>query len=194
MSWVVAFSCCADVVLGLFFAQANSPSTGNFENHGDIGTVLHPGSVAYDAANQSYTIAGSGENMWFTTDAFQFVWKKVSGDVTLTADISFVGAGVNPHRKAVLMIRQSLDADSAYADLALHGSGLTSLQYRETKGATTHEIQANTSAPKKLRLEKRGQYVYMELAGDGRSTPDGGRLNACPDGRLLLRGHRRLFP
>ncbi len=102
---LVALTFCS--VLSL--AQANSPSTGSFENHIDIGTVLHPGSVAYDAANQSYTIAGSGENMWFRADAFQFVWKKVSGDVTLTADISFVGAGVNPHRKAVLMVRQSLD-------------------------------------------------------------------------------------
>ncbi len=179
-SWLwltpVALICCSV----LLFAQANSPSTGIFENHGDIGTVVHPGSVAYDASNQRYTIAGSGENMWFTTDAFQFVWKKVSGDIILTADISFVGAGVNPHRKAVLMFRQSLDADSAYADLALHGSGLTSLQYRESKGATTHEIQANTSAPKKLRLEKRGQYVYMELAGDGEALKMAGGSTRVP--------------
>src|SRR5438034_8242660 len=47
------------------------------------------------------------------------------------------------HRKAVLMVRQTLDADSAYADVALHANGLTSLQYREEKGAATHEIQAN---------------------------------------------------
>ncbi len=39
------------------------------------------------------------------------------------------------------MVRQSLDADSPYADIALHGSGLTSLQYRDSKGAHTHEIQ-----------------------------------------------------
>ena len=45
------------------------------------------------------------------------------------------------------MIRQSLDADSAYVDVALHGDGLTSLQFREAKGAATHEVQANVSAP-----------------------------------------------
>jgi len=90
------------------------PPTGAsiFEGHGDVGNVLHAGSVEYDAAKRSYTIAGSGENMWFASDAFQFTWKKVSGDVTLTADVSFFGKGVNEHRKAVLMIRQSLDADS----------------------------------------------------------------------------------
>ena len=139
---------------------------GIFENHGDVGTVLHPGSVEYDAAKASYSISGSGENMWLGSDAFQFAWKKISGDVTLTADISFLGKGVNDHRKAVLMVRQSLDADSAYADVALHGSGLTSLQYREEKGAGTREIQANVSAPKRLRIEKRGAYFSMWLANE----------------------------
>ncbi len=146
-------------------AMAAAP-VGIFESHGDVGTVLHPGSAEFDATKRSYTLAGSGENMWFASDAFQFVWKKMSGDVTLTADISFVGKGVNEHRKAVLMIRQSLEADSPYADAALHGSGLTSLQYREEKGAATHEIQANISAPKRLRIEKRGAYFSLWLADE----------------------------
>src|SRR5712692_2094704 len=154
-------------------ARAQQPGTttaapvGIFESHGDVGTVLHPGTAEFDAAAGSYTIAGSGENMWFANDAFQFVWKKMSGDMTLTADISFLGKGVNEHRKAVLMIRQSLDADSPYADVALHGSGLTSLQYREEQGATTHEIQANVSAPKRLRIVKHGAYFSMWLADEG---------------------------
>jgi TolB protein len=143
-----------------------SGALGLFEGHGDVGMVLHAGTVEYDTGKRSYTIAGSGENMWFVTDAFQFVWKKVSGDVTLTADISFIGKGVNEHRKAVLMVRQSLDADSPYADVAVHGSGLTSLQFREEKGAATHEIQANVSAPRRVRIEKRGMYFTMSLAGE----------------------------
>src|SRR6266850_6204145 len=156
-------------------AQHSPTRTGTFEGHGDVGNVLHAGSVEYDAAERSYTIAGSGENMWFASDAFQFAWKKVSGDVTLTADISFLGKGVNEHRKAVLMVRQSLDADSAYADVALHGSGLTSLQYRVEKGAATHEIEANVSAPKRLRIVKRGAYFSMWLTDEsGEFKPAGG--------------------
>jgi len=144
-------------------ARPGAEAIGIFEGHGDVGTVLHAGSVDYDAGKQSYTIAGSGENMWFAADAFQFVWKKVSRDVSLVADVNFLGQGKNLHRKAVLMVRQTLDGDSAYADVALHGEGLTSLQYRDEKGATTHEIQANLSAPRRLQLEKRGDYVYMLL-------------------------------
>jgi dipeptidyl aminopeptidase/acylaminoacyl peptidase len=147
-------------------AQSAADTTGLFADHVDVGAVLHAGSVNYDAAKSTYTIAGSGENMWLSADAFQFAWKKVSGDATLTADITFLGAGGNPHRKAVLMIRQSLGADSPYADVALHGVGLTSLQFRDEKGATTHEVQANISAPKRLRIEKRGDYFHM-LLGEG---------------------------
>ncbi len=145
---------------------ANAP-IGIFESHGDVGSVLHPGSIDYDAAKRTYTISGSGENMWLAADAFQFVWKKMSGDVTLTADISFLAKTGNEHKKAVLMLRQSLDADSVYANVALHASGLTSLQFRDEKGAVTREVQSNLSAPKRLRIAKRGDYVYMSLAADG---------------------------
>jgi tricorn protease-like protein len=101
--------------------------------------------------------------MWFTNDAFHFVWKKVSGDVKLAADAEILGQTGDPHRKAVLLVRQSLDADAAYADAALHGDGLTSLQYREAQGARTYEIQSHETAPRRLRIEKRGNYVSMSI-------------------------------
>src|SRR5277367_6259551 len=149
------------------WGQGSFAPVGIFEGHSDVGTVLHPGSVDYNPAKKTYTITGSGENMWLAADAFQFAWKKMSGDVTLTANISFLNKTGNEHKKAVLMLRQSLDADSVYADVALHASGLTSLQFRDEKGAVTHEVQSNLSAPKRLRIAKRGDYVYMSLAADG---------------------------
>ncbi len=148
-------------------AQTSSATVGIFEDHGDVGEVLHPGTAEYDPATASYKISGSGANIWFATDAFHFVWKKVSGDVSLTADAAFVTQAGNPHKKAVLMFRQSLDADSPYVDVAVHLSGMTSLQYREAKGVNTHHVQSNISAPTRLRLVKRGDYVYLWLAGPG---------------------------
>ena len=98
---------------------------GLFEGHSDIGAVGVPGSVTYDAGHKSYLVAGGGENMWFAEDALQFVWKRISGDVALAADIRWIGAGGNAHRKACLLIRQSLDPKSPYADAVVHGDGLT---------------------------------------------------------------------
>jgi TolB protein len=139
---------------------------GVFEGSGDVGAVLHPGSVEYDAAKGTYTVAGSGENMWFAKDAYQFVWQKVSGDVELSADISFAGTGGNAHRKAVLMIRQSLDEDSVYADIARHGNGMTAIQFRTQTGGPTSEVQSPNWGPQHLRIEKHGAYFTMWLAGD----------------------------
>ncbi len=146
-------------------AQEMAAAMGTFESQGDVGKVLHAGSAEYDAAKRSYTIAGSGENMWLGADAFHFVWKKVSGDVALSANISFLGSGGNAHRKAVLMIRQSLDADSVYADVALHGNGLMALQFRDEKGGSTQEVQSQISAPGHVRIEKDGAYFTMWLGG-----------------------------
>ena len=156
---------------------------GVFEASGDVGAVLHPGSVQYDAAKGTYTIEGSGENMWFAKDAYQFVWKKMSGDVALAADISFVGAGGNAHRKAVLMIRQSLEEDSVYVDIARHGNGMTALQFRSEKGGPTNEVESPNWGPKHLRIEKHGAYVTMWLAGES------GDLNiAGTSPRIELKG------
>jgi len=141
-----------------------------------VGTVLHPGSVEYDTARKTYTITDNEENMWSTADAFHFAWKKMSGDVSLTADIGFPAKTGNQHKKAVLMLRQSLDADSVYVDVALHLSGLTALQFRNEKGAVTHEIESNLSAPQRVRIVKRGEYVYMALAGGDELKPAAGWL------------------
>jgi Tol biopolymer transport system component len=151
----------------LVFGQT---SLGIFSNQADIGKVAKPGTAAFDSVKNEFTVSGGGENIWFTNDAFHFVWKKMSGDFTLTADVNFPGTGGNPHRKACLFARQSLDSDSAYADIAVHGVGLTALQYRETDGETTHEIQSEIYAPTRVRLEKRGDYFSMWVA------PAGGEL------------------
>src|SRR6266568_3588846 len=132
-------------------AQSHPAPLGVFDDHRDVGTVLHPGFANYDGAHQTYTISGSGENMWFGVDDFHFLWKKVSGDIALSADIEFVGDKGNNHRKAVLMIRQSLDGNSASVDIARHGDGLTSLQFRESTGADTHEVQSNVLVPHRVR-------------------------------------------
>ena len=136
---------------------------GIFEGNSDVGTVLHAGTATYDSAKSAYTVTGSGENMWEAADDFHFVWKKASGDVTLAADVAILGTGGDAHRKAILMVRQSLAPNSAYADAALHGNGLASLQAREREGANTYEVQSNMTAPQRLRIAKRGDLFYISV-------------------------------
>jgi TolB protein len=142
---------------------------GLFDGQSDIGAVSHPGSVHFDEVKRTYAITASGANLWAAADEFHFVWKRVMpGDVAITASVDIVTAAGNNHRKGVLMMRQSLDPDSAYVSAALHGDGLASLQSRPEKGGNTYEVQSNLSHPKTLRLVKHGNFVYL-WTGSSRS-------------------------
>jgi dipeptidyl aminopeptidase/acylaminoacyl peptidase len=70
--------------------------------------------------------------------------------------------------------------------VALHASGLTSLQFRDEKGAVTREVQSNLSAPKRLRIVKRGDYVYMALGPASDLKPAGGWLRIPLQGEFYV--------
>jgi len=158
----VAFVLASIILLSMSLAgyAQPKPTTGAFENGTDVGVVTTPGTAEYDPATKRYTLTSASENIWTNKDSFHFLWRKVSGDVSLTAEIAFLISGGNEHKKAVLMIRQSLDTDSAYADIALHGNKWAALQFRTEKSGDTREIQIHTASPQKLRILKRGDYIY----------------------------------
>ncbi len=161
----------------LVYGQAGGGELGQFEGQQDLGTILRPGGGHFDEGKGNYTVSGSGANLWFGVDDFHFVWKKVSGDVAFSADIDFVGEKGNAHRKAVLMVRQSLDPHSIYADVARHGDGLTSLQYRDEPGADTHEVETYGKGPHRVRIEKRGDSAYVFIPdGSGKLVPSGAAM------------------
>lgn len=161
----------SSLVLFLSFpvAFAQSPAIGIFEGQSDVGSVVPPGTASLDSASGIYTIHSAGANLWGTTDGFHFLWKKMSGDVSLTADIDFPQkTGTHSeHRKAILIFRQTLDADSAYVDAAQHGAGLTALQFRNAKGAATQSLELNIDPPKRLRIQKHGDEFTMFVSFHG---------------------------
>jgi Tol biopolymer transport system component len=161
--------------IGLANGQSSAP-IGVFDGQSDVGSVTPPGTLAYDPAAHIYTITSAGDNLWSNVDGFHFAWKKMSGDVSLTADMTFPVTTGNPnmHRKTVLIFRQTLDADSAYVDASQHGNGMTSLQFRTAKGATTRDIELNIDAPKRVRIEKRGDTYTLFLSDKGEPLHESG--------------------
>lgn len=148
------------MVISTFSCQ--SPKESIFEGSGDIGNCKFPGSVVFDAQSGQYTMEAAGLNLWANSDAFYMAWKKVSGDFSMSANIAFEGEGVNAHRKMGIMIRESLDAGSKYADIAIHGDGLTSLQYRAETDSITAEIVSANKAPDQIYLERKGNIVSIK--------------------------------
>lgn len=143
---------------------------GLFEDHGDVGEVGVPGAATLEDGR--YRVTGSGYNMWFDHDAFHFVWTRVTGDVSLAATVAFEGEGADPHRKACIVVRAGLEPDAAYADVALHGDGLTSLQFRTEQGAVTREVRSNRRAPERIEIRRRARTVSTLVDG----VPAGGAV------------------
>jgi TolB protein len=142
-------------------------SLGIFERQDDIGKVTKPGSATYDADKQEYTIKGSGANMWVDHDEFHFVWKRMKGDFILTTRAQFIGEGVEEHRKIGWMVRSSLDSDSTHVNAAVHGNGLTSLQYRRSKSGITEEVRSSLKGADVIQLERKGDTYTMSAARFG---------------------------
>ncbi|GAB4420583.1 MAG: SMP-30/gluconolactonase/LRE family protein [Bacteroidia bacterium] len=145
--------------------------TGIFSHNQDIGAPTLAGASHYDPATQTYTLRGSGYNIWFERDEFHYLYNQVAGDFILTAQVAWVGQGKDPHRKAGLMLRESIDAQAAHVSAALHGDGLTVLQWRALRGACMRDPEDETPAPKRaytiLQLERTGGQITMRAAHPG---------------------------
>jgi hypothetical protein len=147
---------------------------GLFEGQSDIGGPLLPGSANYDAATKRYTINSASYNIWYTRDEFRYLWKKMSGDVSLAADVTFPIPKGYDDRKAVLIIRQDLDDDSKEVMTALHGAGLIHLALRPEKNANLEEAcrikpeGSHGEAPTRIAIEKRGDTfaLFVSLKGE----------------------------
>jgi TolB protein len=139
-------------------------SIGLFENHTDIGAVLNKGNAVYNNAIRTYTLTGSGENIWFKKDELHLAWKKLKGDFIITTQTNFVGKGTDPHRKNGIMFRTSLDTSAAMVCLTVHGDGLTAFQYRKKNNTNIEEVKIPTINAEVLQLERRGRSYFISVA------------------------------
>ncbi len=155
-------------VFSLFLNMTTAQKIGVFDNSQDIGNVKHQGSSVYNPDDQSYTITGSGTNMWGPQDEFQYLWKSIQGDFILRAHIEFVGEGVDPHRKIGWVVRNNFHPDSPHVNASIHGDGLTSLQFRRTKGGETEQMESTDTAPDVVQLERIGNKYIMSTAKFGK--------------------------
>jgi hypothetical protein len=146
---------------------------GIFDGQSDVGSALVPASAAFDAANRRYTVNSAGYNVWYSRDEFRFLWKKMSGDISLAANVSFPNPNGYNDRKALLVIRQSLDDDSKEAMVAEHGTGMIHLAQRPDKGALITDMQYRFGGQlakvmaRRIGIEKRGNAVAIFISIQG---------------------------
>jgi hypothetical protein len=159
-------------------------SIGIFDGQSDIGSAVVTGSSSYDSIAKQYTIISAGYNVWYVRDEFRYLWKKMSGDISLAADIRYPDSLGFGDRKAVLVIRQSLEDDSKEAIVALHGAGMIHLAWRPEKGLRIKDMEYRigsrgglpggkspddlvTAHAKRIGIEKRGDSFALFVRMNG---------------------------
>jgi hypothetical protein len=156
------------ICLSAACALAQTGKLGAFTNSGDVGGPARKGSTAFDASKGEYRITGAGANIWAKEDQFQYLWREMSGNLAVTGTMQFLGEGA-AHRKAGIMLRQTLDTDSPYIDLVIHGNGMPGVQWRNTKGDITNAFDLPFDGPGrfKLKLVRQGSAITVWMAKDG---------------------------
>jgi len=169
----------------------NTP-IGVFAGQSDVGGPFFPGSASYNTGTKQYRITSASYNIWYQRDEFRYLWKKMSGDVSLAGTVTFSDAAGYGDRKVVFIIRQDLDDDSVEAMGTRHGPGLIHLAQRTEKGAMikeTFRIEAQRRpagagpdtpvpvAPDRIGIEKHGDVFSLFVSqGGGPLQQVGGTL------------------
>jgi hypothetical protein len=127
------------------------------------------GNTRYDSSTETYTITGSGVDIWGTMDEFHFAWKKLTGGGSITARIDSI-ENVHEWTKAGVMIRSALAPDCPNAMMLLTPGGSLCFQYRDMEFATTSALNTLTDdiqLPHWVRLTRTGGHFTAEHSNDG---------------------------
>jgi len=135
-------------------------------NDADIGAVGYRGYALFDGTN-TFSVAGSGADIWETADAFHFLYQPLMGDGAVQARI-LTQQNTNPWAKAGGMIRESLAADSKNGTSVLSSSYGMVFQSRSTTGGTSIGLPALGGAtPIWTKVERRGPVIIGWKSSNG---------------------------
>jgi hypothetical protein len=162
---------------------------GIFEKDSSVTPGPFTGHTQFNPSTEEYSVMGAGGEIGGKTDGFQYLWKRVTGDVTINADARFSGADSTGSTQAALMIRQSLDPDAAYASAMIYGDGRGTVQYRVDKGAGSRSYDfppnVNTAGVVHLSIRRQGDSFTVAM---GRMGKIGGPIPVAPPVTVTMNG------
>jgi uncharacterized repeat protein (TIGR03806 family) len=133
--------------------------------HTDIGAVGSPGDANY--VGGTLTASASGDDIWGNADAFHYVYQSLTGDGELIARANTL-ANTDAWAKAGVMVRETLDAASRHAIIAVTPGNGTAFQRRaSTGGGSDHTAGPAAAAPYWVRLVRAGSTLTGYVSPNG---------------------------
>jgi hypothetical protein len=155
------------------------------EWNGDAGDVGWPGSAGY--TNGVYTIAGSGVDIWNSADSFHYAFRAVSGDCTIISRVASLQV-TDPWAKAGVMLRESLNQDSANVMMLISAQNGSLLSDRPATGAMSASVGQSGAAPYWVKLARAGDSFTGFVSSDGSAWQQVGSSVAVPMATNVLAG------
>lgn len=143
----------------------------------DVGDVGFAGSASFNEG--TFTVNGSGSDIWLQADGFHFVYQDLVGDGQIVARV--VSNDITDWwNKAAVMIRDGLDSSAGMAVVTLCGGGNLQLLWRPGPGVNA----GGTDAPNPpyaqgvwLKLKRTGSTFYASYSYDGANWTSIGSRN-----------------
>lgn len=130
----------------------------------DVGTTGAAGSTSYSSG--TFTVRGSGADIWDTADAFQFVYQPLSGDGQIIARVLSM-QDTDTFAKAGVMFRETLTPGSRHVILDTRPGGAIEFMTRQTTGGTTDFLASATQQATLFKLVRSGSSVVAFVSDDG---------------------------
>lgn len=147
-------------------SAATTPQSPSTLTGGDIGGVTAKGSSSLSGS--TYTVKGSGVDIWGTADSFQFDSQLFTGDGTIIARV-VSETNTDFWAKAGVMFRETLNAGSSFAAIVIPFNNPAALEARVGTGASA-------VSTKTAQIKSPPYWVKLTRAGDtftGSISPDG---------------------
>lgn len=134
--------------------------------HQDIGSPALAGNVCYD--NGTFSIDGSGTDIYGTNDKFHFVYMPFNGNGQITARIASI-ENTNYWAKAGVMIRETLNGNSrnVFAGITPSPTNRAFEQHRSSPNAYTYRATTPATAPRWVRLVRNGNVFKAYISSNG---------------------------
>ena len=131
------------------------------------GYPAYVGGFAEEPAG-TYTLTGSGIDIWGNTDQFHFAFREFTGTGSIIAKVDSV-QNTQEYAKAGIMIRDTLDGNSRYAGVFITPENGVRFQYRTaTEGTSDRYFEEGITAPQWVKLERTaGGLVRAYYSADG---------------------------
>jgi poly(beta-D-mannuronate) lyase len=133
----------------------------------DIGAVGLAGSATFTSG--TFTVKGSGADIWTTADQFNYASESITGNQTITARVVSESA-TGSFAKAGVMIRESTATNAVEVSVLLTPTNGVAMQVRSTTGAASINVTGwlkGPTPPSWVRLVRSGSTFTSYRSTDG---------------------------